>query len=106
MISTRDRRQAIVLIEEAVAAGARRARAGAALGLSVRSVQCWSRGGEVSPRRAEPDSGSAIGGRPRCRLPCWLLHLVMLEWIAAVAIVGVAFAPGVAHDRVVIKGFA
>ena len=106
MLSTRDRRQAIMLIEEAVAAGARKARACAALGLSVRSVQPWTRGGEVSPRRAEPDSGSAIGGRPRCRLPCWLLHLVMLERITAVAIVGVAFAPGVAHDRVVVEGLA
>ncbi len=42
MISTQDRRHAIALIEEAVAAGARKARACEALGLSVRTVQRWS----------------------------------------------------------------
>jgi putative transposase len=38
MISTQDRHAAIELIDEAVAAGARRARACALLGLSVRTV--------------------------------------------------------------------
>ncbi len=52
MISTRDRRQAIELIEEAVAAGARRVRACALLGLSVRTVQRWTRdGGVLEDRR-------------------------------------------------------
>jgi hypothetical protein len=52
MIGTRDRRQAIALIDEAVAAGARRARACKLLGLSVRTVQRWNRdGGVLEDRR-------------------------------------------------------
>ena len=51
MISTRDRRQALELIEEAVAAGARKACACAALGLSVRTVQRWTRDGGVGEDR-------------------------------------------------------
>jgi transposase InsO family protein len=51
MISTRDRRQAVELIDEAVAAGARKARACALLGLSVRTVQRWTRDGEVGEDR-------------------------------------------------------
>jgi putative transposase len=52
MISTRDRREVIELIEEAVAAGARKARACALLGLSVRTVQRWTRdGGVIEDRR-------------------------------------------------------
>jgi putative transposase len=51
MISTRDRRQAIELIDEAVAAGARQARACAALGLSLRTVQRWTRDGGVGEDR-------------------------------------------------------
>ena len=51
MISTQDRHEAIELIEEAVAAGARRARACALLGLSVRTVQRWTRDGEVTEDR-------------------------------------------------------
>jgi hypothetical protein len=51
MISTRDRRQAIELIDEAVAAGARKARACAALGLSLRTVQRWTRDGGVGEDR-------------------------------------------------------
>jgi putative transposase len=47
MISTRDRRQAIELIDEAVTAGARKARACEELGLSVRTVQRWVADGEV-----------------------------------------------------------
>jgi hypothetical protein len=38
MISTQDRRHAVELIEEAVAAGARRARACEELGLALRTV--------------------------------------------------------------------
>jgi hypothetical protein len=51
MISTQDRRQAITLIDEAVAAGARRAHACALLGLSVRTVQRWTRDGVREDRR-------------------------------------------------------
>lgn len=57
MISTQDRHAAIELIDEAVAAGARRARACALLGLSVRTVQRWTRDGEVSEDRARAPSG-------------------------------------------------
>ena len=41
MISAPDRRETLQLIEEAVAAGARRAQACAELGLSLRSLQRW-----------------------------------------------------------------
>jgi transposase InsO family protein len=51
MISTRDRRQAIELIDEAVAAGARKAPACKLLGLSVRTVQRWTRDGGVGEDR-------------------------------------------------------
>jgi len=51
MISTQDRRQAIELIDEAVAGGARRARACKLLGLSLRTVQRWTRAGEVTEDR-------------------------------------------------------
>ncbi len=51
MISTRDRREAVELIEEAVAAGARKACACALLGLSVRTVQRWTREGDVGEDR-------------------------------------------------------
>jgi len=51
MISTQDRRDAVALIDEAVAAGARKAKACAALGLSVRTVQRWTREGGVSEDR-------------------------------------------------------
>ena len=51
MISTPDRRQAIALIDEAVGAGARQARACQLLGLSLRTVQRWRRDGDVTEDR-------------------------------------------------------
>lgn len=47
MISVPDRRAAVLLIDEAVHAGARCASACRVLGLSVRTYQCWLREGEV-----------------------------------------------------------
>jgi putative transposase len=51
MISTQDRHEAVALIDEAVAAGARKAKACAVLGLSLRTVQRWTRDGGVSADR-------------------------------------------------------
>jgi transposase InsO family protein len=51
MISAADRRHAIELIEEAVAAGARKVRACQELGLSVRTVQRWTSNGGVGEDR-------------------------------------------------------
>jgi len=51
MISTQDRRQAIELIDEAVAAGARKAPACELLGLSLRTVERWTQDGELSEDR-------------------------------------------------------
>jgi transposase InsO family protein len=51
MISTPDRREAVELIDEAVAAGARKARACELLGLSLRTVQRWTCDGEVGEDR-------------------------------------------------------
>jgi transposase InsO family protein len=69
MISTPDRRQAIALIDEAVAAGARKARACEALGLSLRTVQRWSRDGEVSedrrPSAERPTPPNALSAAER-----------------------------------------
>ena len=69
MISTRDRREALKLIAEAVAAGARKARACATLGLSVRTVQRWSRDGQVRedarPRAVRPTPGHALSPAER-----------------------------------------
>jgi len=54
MISTPDRRQAVTLIDEAVAAGARKAPACKVLGLSLRTVQRWMQDGQLkSDRRPE-----------------------------------------------------
>jgi putative transposase len=47
MISASDRRIAVELIEEAVAAGARKRLACAELGITVRTLQRWVRGGEI-----------------------------------------------------------
>ncbi len=47
MISTPDRQAAVTLIEEAVEAGARRARACTELGLTARTLERWTRGGAV-----------------------------------------------------------
>jgi len=49
MISASDRRRAVELIEEAVAAGARKRLACEELGITVRTLQRWVRGGEVRP---------------------------------------------------------
>jgi len=69
MISTRDRRHAIELIDEAVAAGARKARACSALGLSVRTVQRWRRDGGVSedrrPSAERPTPANALSDAER-----------------------------------------
>jgi transposase InsO family protein len=69
MISTRDRRQAIELIDEAVAAGARRARACALLGLSLRTVQRWTREGGCSedrrPSAERPTPPNALSAAER-----------------------------------------
>jgi putative transposase len=69
MISTRDRRQAIELIEEAVAAGARKAWACKVLGLSVRTVQRWVEAGEVSsdarPTAVRPKPAHALSQTER-----------------------------------------
>lgn len=57
MISAPDRRETLQLIEDAVAAGARRAQACAELGLSLRSLQRWQHCPEdrrPSAQRAEP----------------------------------------------------
>ena len=49
MISTPHRQTATLLIEEAVAAGARRAKACAVLDISDRTLRRWTKGGEVQP---------------------------------------------------------
>lgn len=58
MISTPDRQAAVSLIEEAVHAGARRQKACAQLGLTVRTLQRWTQGSAVKP-----------DGRPLARRP-------------------------------------
>jgi putative transposase len=72
MISTRDRRQAIELIEEAVAAGARKARACKLLGLSLRTVQRWTRDGGVSedrrPHAERPTPPNALSEAERAEV--------------------------------------
>ena len=49
MISTPDRQTAVALIEDAVAAGARRAKACSELQISERTVRRWTKDGEVRP---------------------------------------------------------
>lgn len=49
MISTPDRQTAVALIDDAVTAGARRAKACCELEISERTVRRWIRGGEVHP---------------------------------------------------------
>ncbi len=49
MISTPHRQTATLLIEEAVAAGARQAKACAVLDISDRTLRRWTKGGEVQP---------------------------------------------------------
>ena len=47
MISTPDRQTAIALINEAITAGARRAKACAALEISDRTLRRWTKGDQV-----------------------------------------------------------
>ena len=49
MISTPDRQTAVSLINDAITAGARRAKACAELEISVRTLQRWTKGGSVQP---------------------------------------------------------
>jgi transposase InsO family protein len=69
MISTPDRREALELIDEAVAAGARQARACEVLGLSARTVQRWRPDGQVKadgrPSAARPRPKHALSGEER-----------------------------------------
>ena len=72
MISTQDRRHAIELIDEAVAAGARQERACAGLGLSVRTVQRWRRDGALTedrrPSAARPTPPNALSAAERAEV--------------------------------------
>ena len=72
MISTQDRRHAVELIEEAVAAGARRARACEELGLTLRTVQRWRAGGGLKadgrPTAARPRPKHALDAEERERV--------------------------------------
>jgi len=58
MISTPDRQTAVVLINEAITAGARRAKACFQLQVSERTLRRWTGGGQVqagsAPHRAAP----------------------------------------------------
>lgn len=69
MISTSDRRQAVALIDEAVAAGASLACASDALGLSLRSYQRWTQGDCLSvdarPLALRPTPANALGEAER-----------------------------------------
>jgi len=49
MISTPDRQTAVVLINDAITAGARRAKACAELEISDRTLRRWTKGGQVQP---------------------------------------------------------
>ena len=49
MISTPHRQTAVVLIDEAITAGARRAKACAELEISDRTLRRWTKDGEVHP---------------------------------------------------------
>ena len=51
MISTPHRQTAVVLINEAVTAGARRIKACAELEISDRTLRRWTKGGEIHPDR-------------------------------------------------------
>jgi transposase InsO family protein len=72
MIGTPDRREAIALIEEAVAAGARKAPACELLGLSLRTVQRWTRDGDVGedrrPSAARPTPPNALSAAERAEV--------------------------------------
>jgi len=72
MISLPDRQRAIVLIDEAVAAGARLAPACSAMGIDIRTHQRWTRGGTVScdgrPQAPRPAPAHKLSGQERARV--------------------------------------
>ncbi len=69
MISAPDRREAVQLIEEAVAAGARRAQACAELGLSLRTLQRWQhRPEDRRPTAPRPVPANKLSLEERCRV--------------------------------------
>ena len=76
MISTPDRQAAVTLIEEAVHAGARRHKACAELGLTLRTLERWTRGGALRP-----------DGRPSACRPVPANKLSESERITVLAIV-------------------
>ena len=70
MISTPDRQTAIALINEAITAGARRAKACAALEISDRTLRRWTkavRSGLISVLSTPGTGQQAQRGRTRCR---------------------------------------
>ena len=64
MISTPDRKRAVQLIDEAVAAGARKFKACEELGIAVRTYQRWTEEGEVKadgrPGAQRPEPGNKL----------------------------------------------
>ena len=73
MISTPDRQTAIALINEAITAGARRAKACAALEISDRTLRRWTKGGQVRPdqRPLVPRPNRPTSSARPNALPCW-----------------------------------
>ena len=69
MTSASDRRKAIELVNEAVAAGARKDKACAELGISERTAQRWERDGEIAadkrPTTIRPEPGNKLGEAER-----------------------------------------
>lgn len=80
MISTPDRQTAVSLINEAVTAGARRAKACSELEISERTLRRWTAGGEVHPDQRplvpRPKPANALSSAERlavldvCNWPC------------------------------------
>ena len=72
MIGTPDRQNAIVLIEEAVQAGARRQPACAELGLTLRTLERWTQGGTVKadgrPGALRPVPGNRLSEAERTQV--------------------------------------
>ena len=72
MISTQDRQDAIELIDEAVKAGARRARACQELGVCERTYRRWQQGGALQsdrrPDAARPTPANALSEAERKRV--------------------------------------
>ena len=69
MISTPDRQTAIALINEAVTAGARRAKACSELEISERTLRRWTKDGEVRPDQRpvvpRPEPANALSAAER-----------------------------------------